>query len=264
MQKVEEREAVTLINREEKIFGIIHRPLNAVKCPAVVFCPGFAGNKSGKFRLSVKLAQELAKQGIVALRFDYRGCGDSEGEFRELTLEGKVSDTLTCLRFLAQDAQVDSSRLGIFGRSLGGLIAILSAEQFHQIKSLVLWSPVFTSHPWKKMWEEFKILQKHRSDHDQPPLPLPANVPNLHFLQEFFNLRLQDALHTLKDMPLLHIQGEQDMVTTMEHMKAYQIAREGLSHTRFVSLPHSGHDFENVEEQQLAIQETCQWFKQTL
>lgn len=117
MEQVELREAITLENNGEKIFGILHRPLHASHVPAVVICPGFAGNKCGKFRMFVTLGKELAKQGIAVLRFDYRGAGDSEGEFRDITLEGKISDTLKCLNFLADDPQIDSSRLGLLGRS---------------------------------------------------------------------------------------------------------------------------------------------------
>lgn len=264
MQKVEKREAITLENSGEKIFGILHRPLlEQKKVPAVLICPGFAGNKCGKFRLFVTLGKELAKRGIAVLRFDYRGSGDSEGEFKDVTLEGKKSDTLTCLNFLKNDPQIDSNRIGLLGRSLGGVIAVLAARSF-DIKSLVLWAPVFRSDPWRNMWESFKL--NHQLDPDQEKIlkNLPAKIPNIEFLQQFFKLDLEHELESLKKIPLLHIHGEQDHVVKIEHAKDFEKAREGLNNTRFIHLPKSDHDFSDTLEQGIAIQETCQWYQQTL
>lgn len=264
MQEVEIREAITLENQGEKIFGILHRPLQPTNVPAIVICPGFAGNKSGKFRMFVTLGKELAKLGVAVFRFDYRGAGDSEGEFKDITLEGKISDTLKCLNFLAEDPQVDATRIGLMGRSLGGAIAILTARRFPSIKSLALWAPVFRSDPWRELWESFKSNPK--LDHAKHEIlsNLPANIPNLEFLSQFFKLNLQHELQELKQIPLLHIHGEQDQVVKIQHAKDFESARKGLDKTRFILLPKSDHDFSDTKEQLMAIQETCQWFQDTL
>jgi alpha/beta superfamily hydrolase len=264
MQKVEIREAITLENQGEKIFGILHRPLHARRAPAVIICPGFAGTKCGKFRIFVTLAKELAKQGIAVLRFDYRGAGDSEGEFHEITLEGKINDTLKCLDFLAADSLIDSSRVGILGRSLGGAIAVLVARRFQAIKSLVLWAPVFRSDPWRELWESLQSKQKLDKAKQEVLRHLPGNIPNLEFLSQFFKLDLHQELDSLKQIPLLHIHGAKDEIVKIEQAKDFEKARLGLENTRFLQLPHSDHDFSDLREQQLAIQETCQWYQTTL
>jgi hypothetical protein len=263
-QQVEIREAITLENEGEKIFGILHRPLHSQHVPAIVICPGFAGNKCGKFRMFVTLGKELAKLGIAVLRFDYRGAGDSEGEFQDITLEGKVSDTLKCLSFLARDPQIDSSRLGLLGRSLGGAIAVLAAGRFQMIKSLALWAPVFRSDPWRELWESFSSNQQLDQAKQEVLRNLPANIPNLEFLSQFFKLNLQHELEAIRKIPLLHIHGEQDRVVKIEHAKDFEKARLGVDNTRFIQLPKSDHDFSDSQEQLIAIQETCQWYLQTL
>jgi uncharacterized protein len=261
---VEIREAVTLENNGEKIFGILHRPLHVLHAPAIVICPGFAGNKCGKFRMFVTLGKELAKVGFAVLRFDYRGAGDSEGEFHDITLEGKISDTLKCVNFLAQHPQIDPNRLGLLGRSLGGAIAVLAARRYQTIKSLVLWAPVFRSDPWRELWESLKTNQKLDQGKQDILRNLPANVPNLEFLSQFFKLDLHLELEGLKHIPLLHVHGKQDLVVKIEHAKDFEEARVGLDHTRFLQLPRSDHDFSDSHEQLIAIQETCQWYQQTL
>lgn len=264
MEPVETREAITLENQGQKIFAILHRPLHVKPpYPAIAICPGFGGNKCGKFRLFVTLGKELAKRGIAVLRFDYRGAGDSEGEFSEITLEGKINDTVTCLNFLAQDPQIDPQRLGLMGRSLGGVIAILVARRYPSIKSLALWAPVFNSEPWRRLWESFKS-NPNNFRHQEILRHLPIKIPNLAFLQQFFNMNIKQELEELKEIPLLHIHGEQDQIVKIEHAKAYELARKGLQQTRFVQLPKSDHDFSDEQEQMLAIQETCHWYQQTL
>lgn len=261
MQINEEREAITLTNKGQKIFGILHRPLTQERVPAVLFCSGFGGNKCGKNRLFVHLAEQLVKANIAVFRFDYRGCGDSEGSFQEVTIQGKLSDTLTCLHWLTHHPHIDSQRIGLLGRSLGGLISILATRHYlTSIKSLVLWAPVFYSKPWKIMWEQFKV--DHQDDRE--PAPLPPHVPNLQFLQEFFNVNILDELHQLRHLPLLHLQGLKDPIVTVDHAEEYQRARSGIESTRFVLLPNGDHDFSDLASQELAIQETVAWYRQTL
>src|SRR5689334_8479689 len=122
--KFEERKTVTLLSQDLKLFGILHLPLlkNSEKAPAVLFCHGFGGNKSGRYRLYVRLAEKLSQAGIAVLRFDFRGCGDSEGAFGDITIETQVQDALAAAEFLLTHPSVDPNRFGIFGSSLGGAI----------------------------------------------------------------------------------------------------------------------------------------------
>ena len=195
MGPVEIREAVTLENHGEKIFGIIHRPLsihnNSKKVPAILICPGFAGNKCGKLRMFVTLGKKLAQLGIAVFRFDYRGAGDSEGDFSEMTIDGEVSDTLKCLDFLQNEAQIDASRIGILGRSLGGAIAVLTARRSQKIKSLALLAPVFKSDPWRELWKSIQSKQSLAKTDKEVLRHLPANIPNLIFLTQIFQLGLE-------------------------------------------------------------------------
>src|SRR5262249_949470 len=136
----------------QKIFGVIHRPLNVKKSPFVLMCHGLGGHKVGKGRLYVHLAEKLVSVGIGALRIDFRGSGDSEGDFSQMTIDSEVSDALVALNYLKNDPLIDSERIALFGRSFGGVVAILAAQRFSQIKSIVLWAPVFGSEQWKEKW----------------------------------------------------------------------------------------------------------------
>lgn len=268
-ERVEQREAITLEHEGDRIFAILHRPLDKKPVPAVVVCPGFAGTKCGKYRLFVSLGVALAKQGIALLRFDYRGSGDSEGEFSEATLEGEVSDTLTCINFLAQDAQIDPSRLGLLGRSFGGIIAALAARRHSAIKSLALWAPVFLSDPWLPLWQLYQAhVRREKIEDKQGTQALEhmatGHLPSHLFFQQFFQLDIAQEWRALAHVPLLHLHGAHDSLVKEEHLQAYQNARIEAQQSRFVTLQASDHDFSDPRDRALALSETVQWYKETL
>lgn len=258
------REAITLENKGEKIFGILHRPLENKPAPAVLICSGFAGNKCGKFRVFVTLGKELAKRGIAVFRFDYRGAGDSEGEFSDITLEGEINDVEICLKFLQSNPYIDPSRIGLLGKSLGGVVSVLTASRTQNIKSIALWAPVFKAKPWQDVWDSYQAEQPLDLKQQEIIKDLPALFPNLEFLNQFFTLDLEKELIKLNSIPLLHIHGEKDRVVKIEHSKEYETVRNGLDNSRFVYLAEGDHDFSNLKEQKIAIEETVQWFQKTL
>lgn len=264
MQKVEERESVILLNRGQKIFGVMHRPINQDKYPAILICHGLGGHKSGKFRLYVSLATLLSKAGIGCLRIDFRGSGDSEGEFHEMTLEGEVSDALVGLDFLSKDPHVDPQRIGLFGRSIGGAVAILSAKKFNNIKTLAMWAPVFSGEQWIDKWKLLHtegLSQEHRIE----LMRINGQVPGYEFYKQLFSIQMEHELPALEKMALLHIHGKKDNIVDIEHADKYmQYRNPTKAETKFIRLDNSDHDFSDPIEQRVALDETCQWFKRTI
>ncbi len=112
---MENRDAIVLFNGGQKMFGMLHRPVGVKRAPVVFMCHGFAGTKVGCYRIYVRLAEALARRGIASMRIDFRGCGDSEGEFQKTTLSGQVEDAMLTLKWLEEDEGLDVSRLGILG-----------------------------------------------------------------------------------------------------------------------------------------------------
>jgi len=142
------QEPVIFKSDGEDIYGVMHRPANKKrrrgilsKTPAVVFCHGFAGNKIEAHRIFVKMARALEKKGIVSLRFDFRGCGDSSGDFKDTTVMDEVEDTDRAINFIKRQPGIDRTKIGIIGLSLGGAVAAYAASRHKEVKALVLWAP---------------------------------------------------------------------------------------------------------------------------
>ncbi len=90
----------------------------------VLYCHGNGGNVSlyGRWMDYLRTQQQLS-----VLVFDYRGYGRSEGL---ATIDGAIADSQAARRELARLAGVKSSEIVLWGRSLGGAMAIqLAAEE---------------------------------------------------------------------------------------------------------------------------------------
>lgn len=264
MHKTEERESIVLENEGQKIFGIFHRPCTQGPYPTVLMCHGLAGHKTGKFRVYVHLAEMLSKHGIASLRIDFRGSGDSEGHFSEMTLESEVSDAVVALNYLRSRPDVDKSRIGLFGRSVGGTVALMTAKRAGPIKTIATWAPLYDGEQWQNQWT--MLQSSDVSDEDrQEMLKINGQVPGVKFFDQLFAMRMEDHLDDLENTPMLHIHGDQDFVVTTQHADRYVKAREAVQGVnKFIRLPESDHDFSHTKEQIKALDETTRWFSTTL
>jgi fermentation-respiration switch protein FrsA (DUF1100 family) len=103
--------------------GVLHVPDAATEPrPAVILCHGFGGSCQGAGH--PELARTLEQAGYVALRFDFRGCGKSEGTRGNVICLEEVDDLRAALKFVRTQPGVDPSRVGIVGASLGGSLAV--------------------------------------------------------------------------------------------------------------------------------------------
>lgn len=89
---------------------------------SLIFCHGNAGNISDRLE-SVAV---FHRAGYNVLLFDYRGYGRSEGRPTE---DGTYRDAEAAWAFLVNDKGQSSDRIVVFGRSLGGAVAIDLAKR---------------------------------------------------------------------------------------------------------------------------------------
>lgn len=133
---------ISFENEGQKLYGFLHLPGDPGPHPAVALLHGFGGNHIEPHALFPKAARALASAGIAALRFDFRGSGDSEGLFQDASIQTEIDDAHAGIEFLRVQPQVDATRLALLGLSLGGLVAACAAASRPDIRALVLWSAV--------------------------------------------------------------------------------------------------------------------------
>lgn len=137
-----ERPVIFKNRRNQRLFGVLHLPVEGTRPPLVIMAHGFTDDKTGDNRLFVKFARKAARAGIAVLRFDFAGSGDSEGEFSEVTLDSEIEDLKSAVDFAYNLSEIDNSRINLIGYSLGGAVSIALAAIDQRIKSFIGWASV--------------------------------------------------------------------------------------------------------------------------
>ena len=112
--------------------GFLHQPQAAGKRPGLVLCHGFGGSCRGAGH--PELAQALEQAGYAVMRFDFRGCGQSEGRRGDVIVDEEIADLRHAIDFLQTQPRVDAARIGVIGASLGGSVAIEVAARDARVK----------------------------------------------------------------------------------------------------------------------------------
>ena len=252
---------VAFQNFGQQLVGILHVPdgLDAgEKVPAIVMFHGFTGHKSETHRLFVKVARSLCEVGYVVLRFDFRGSGDSEGDFEDMTVPGEVSDAKRSIDFLEEIPWVDKEKIGVIGLSLGGRVAAILASDDERLKFAILYSPALgplrekfislqTDETLKKLasGEAVKVsegwyLKKPFFDTLDSPVPL-------------------DVMDRIK-VPILIIHGDSDEVVSNEtSKKGYEIVKDLNKKNELYIVKGGDHTFSVREHTSEVIDKTLRW-----
>ncbi len=124
-------------NEGESLLGVVHVP-ERQRCGALLLLHGWAGYRIGAHRMLVKLARAATQQGFVAMRFDFRGRGDSGGDAGATTLSTMISDTVQAASVLTDEYEV--ARVSLVGDCSGSEVAIGAGSLIAAADSMVLWS----------------------------------------------------------------------------------------------------------------------------
>jgi pimeloyl-ACP methyl ester carboxylesterase len=114
--------------------------------PGVLIIPGpGATNRDGPLTarpadpLYKDLSASLTGAGVVTLRYDHRGIGESQLESgQQLSWDDMVADAKEALNYLSERQEVDGNRLAVVGHDMGGVIAMKLAAADARVKSVAL------------------------------------------------------------------------------------------------------------------------------
>ncbi len=250
---------VTFKSSGEQIVGMLHLPeRRRGRVPGVVFFHGFTGTKVEPHRMFVKMARALAEAGIASLRFDFRGSGDSAGDFSQMTVSSEIRDAETALAWMRQRVEIDPKRVGVLGMSMGGMIAALLLGRDPKIAVAVLWAPV--SHP--KQSRDKRLTPEGRKQLETMGLVDDrGNAVGKEFLDDIVRHQPLAAIARTR-APVLLIHGDEDETIPVFASHAYEAA---LKKARRAVAKHiikgAGHTFSSLawETELLAI--SLGWFR---
>ncbi len=243
----------------QRIAATLHIP-EATPAPGVLMCHGFTGHRIEAHFLFVKAARALCEAGLNVLRFDFRGSGESDGLFEQMTIEGEITDAAAALDALCAEATVDESRTGVIGLSLGGLVAACLAGREERVRALVLWSAVADLKGVFSQRDAFAEADKVIAEGgviEHGPHRLGAG-----FLRDCERI---DPLAEVASYhgPALVVQGSGDESVPPEHAERYMQALPTQDKTKHI-IKGADHTFASVAWEGEAIGVTREWLRSRL
>lgn len=226
--------------------GVLHVPetrRDSERVPAFVVLHGFLGSKD-ESHAEIQ-ARMLEQWGYAALRFDFRGCGESGGERGYMLCMDQVADTKNAVTWLAQRPEIDPKRIAVIGHSFGAAVAVYAGGTDQRIAAVISscgWGhgerKFRGQHPGEENWRRFtEMLERNRrhkaetgkslivSRWDVVPIPehlrknlsskaltqLPADTA-----QSMYDFRAEEVVGNIAPRPLMLLHTANDQVTPTE------------------------------------------------
>ena len=251
-QPVSERH-LSLFSEGTRLAADIYAPAGSnpdARLPAVLLCHGWGGLGSQL----AEHARAFAHAGFVAMTFDYRGWGESDGRIIALpdspplreagvrNLDVRVlrevvdpidqtADVSNCLAVLASDPGVDPARLGIWGTSYGAGHAVFVGGRDDRIRAVVAQVGGFGYPPEYREFARSRGADKARGRID-PAVPQDGldAVEGLRGTPDVARMALHSPLAAAAtiSVPTLILDAEhEELVNRHEHgFAAYTIIRQ--------------------------------------
>jgi dipeptidyl aminopeptidase/acylaminoacyl peptidase len=204
------------------------------QAPALAIVHGWGGNAE----MMLPLAKPLHTAGYALLFFDARSHGNSDGD-TFASLPRFAEDLEQAVDWLQAQDEVDASRVGVVGHSVGAGAALLLATQ--RIDLLAAVSLAAFAHPEGIMrrWLQFKRI---------PYWPLGAYI--LYYVQRVVGRRFDDIAprHTIRKVncPVLLAHGTEDQIVPVsEAQEIYANRRD--EQVSLLLMPGSHDEYREIE-----------------
>lgn len=241
------------------LFGLLQVPRTPKKPPLVICFHGLGSHKYGSKHYLVDLSKLLALSGIASLRVDFRGSGDSEGEFKEASLTDFLDDALNIILNSLNFPEINKEQIGIFGSSLGASLALLSLKTYSEyIQALALWAPVISGEIWLN---DFLTKSKEQTEEAFKSF----NV-SLNFQEQFLNMNIIPIIQTLPThLKILHMHGKLDDTVSVHHQEAFEKAVDkNINNLTVRCYENASHLLGTFSKQSNILNEITKWFSTRL
>lgn len=124
-----------------RIGATLTTPTDGSSFPALVLISGTGqqdrDGKMADYPLFKHIAEYLSTNGIVVLRMDDRGIGETTGIYEHATTEDFASDALAAIAYLKTRPDIDPDKIGLLGHSEGGAAASIAALKSKDISYII-------------------------------------------------------------------------------------------------------------------------------
>ena len=244
--------------KDTNLFGLLQVPFVSKTPPLVICFHGLGSHKYGSKQYLVHLSKLLSNMGIASLRVDFRGSGDSDGELSTSSLRDLLDDALKIIHTSLNLVEINTEKIGLFGSSLGGSLALLSLETYGSlIKALALWAPVISGKIWlNDFLKNPKSKKNELNSHNISPS----------FQEQFLNM---NTIPIIKNIPshlkILHMHGMQDDIVSINHQKMFlKVINKYKTSLTIKSYENASHSLGTFSKTSKILNEITTWFSNQL
>ena len=281
------QEKVSFQSGSYRLSGILHRPADAAgkpPRPAFLVMHGFGSNKDGGF--AKVAATLLADLGYIVMRFDMRGCGESEGPRGRVICMEQVEDTSCAITFLQTLEGIDNAKIGLMGHSFGAAVAVYAAAVDTRVAACISsggWGDgekkFRAQHSDPHAWARFSAMMQEgrarRARGEQLMVPRfdivpiapalrgnlsPGSILEFPFdvVESMYTFRANDVVGRIAPRPLLLIHPSVDTVTpTEQSIDLFKFAGQPTDLHLFAQTDH----FLFSEENPVVLATVSAWLK---
>jgi len=289
-----DHESITIWSEGVRLAGDIYTPPGMTpgeRLPGLLLVHGWGGVKAN---LARAYAPQFASKGFVVLIFDFKGWGESNGpvliedalpateQLSEVDISGKhirkvvnplsmLEDVRAALNFLAGDPRVQSGNIGIWGTSLGGGLALVTAADDDRIKAFVdqIGAVNFKANLSMISDDMVRRWEMQRARGVIPPYPGQESVinPALQGYPDWIYLKRFDSFASAPQLnvPTLIIDAEQEELFARD--KNGQLLHAEIKDrvpTNYMVLPGKHYDIYRGESYKKALAAAQDWFVEHL
>jgi len=232
------QEELSFSSDDFQLKGTLHLPKNIEQPPVVIGSHGlFSNSHSPK---QIELARACNAQGFAFFRFDHRGCGESEGKFKEVTsFNSRYTDLVNAVNFIRERKEI-GGKIGLFGSSLGGAVCLFYAKQAGGLDAVITnAAPLRSDSIIKTLEEEENIDEK-------------KDIPSSHL-----QFNISEKISGISRILIFH--GDSDKIVSPS--EAHRIYQKIVMPKRLIMLKNGDHEMSLKENQGKFIRESILWYK---
>lgn len=235
-----------------KLKGQLFIP-NKTPCPVLCLCHGMprGGTADPNDRGYAGLAEKFTAEGFLTVIFNFRGAGESEGNF---DIRGWTHDLKYVLECIYRMKEANTNKVSLMGFSAGAAVSIYTASQDQRISSIVACACPDTSRLAKDRELAQTVVKDYRKMGVIKDVDFPPSLQQ--WMQGFDEVYSGKWIDRLSPRPILIIHGDQDdVVAPSSALNLYNHAGEPKE---ILIVKGAGHRLRISEE---AMNHALAWLK---
>ncbi len=226
------QEEMIKVEKGEEVATIYHE---ADSNKWIFFCHGFGSDKEGSYK---KRCERMVENGWNAVRFDFRGNGDSDGDFIDQDLSSRIEDLKAVVDYFGPENYC------LFGSSFGGK-TVLHATTSLDPEAVIGRAPV----TYNNIMEKYRAVVDNKGTFTHHE---GATIDE-RFYKDFDTYSFEELANKI-EIPVAIFHGRSD--TTVHPEKSIQAVGELEADTMLELLEDENHSFSEEAEHYMLEQMT--------